>query len=1670
LSVLLSTAVPAVAQEQVLVEFGSSNTYLANTSDPGIGMTWTDPDFPDGAWDVGTYGIGYETGVVGAHDLLDTTVPPGTLSIFTRSIFTVADVGAVESLWIGSDHDDGIVVWINGTEVHRSAEMPPTGPLDWDTQPLEGESSNESSPVYYPYHDISAVGIAALQEGANVLAVGVWNVYSTSNDLVLVPQLVANKDRQLTRGPYLQIGTPTSIRIRWRTDAYEDSRVLYGPSPQNLSFSSVDPVLVLDHEVELSGLQPATRYYYAVGSTDEVLAGEDPEHYFETHPPPGPPRPTRIWVVGDTGFPGYGQNSVRDSYYAYSAGTHTDLWLHVGDISQSQGTDLQYQVEFFDGFGEMMGKTVLWPTLGNHDGIHANSVSQSGPYYENFSLPAEGEAGGLSSGTEAYYSFDFANLHFVVLNSQDADRTPGGDMLTWLELDLASTDKDWIFVYFHHPVYSKGHHDSDDPLDSQGRLRDMRENALPILDDYGADLVLAGHSHCYERSFLLDGHYGTSDTLVESMKVDDGDGREDGDGAYWKPLRDAVPYPGPGDGAVYSTVGSGSVHWGGTLDHPVMVVSLNTLASLVLDVDGLMLDATTIDHACAAPPCPGSVLDYYTIIKGEDCLGADADRDGVCDDVDNCPDDYNPYQDDDDGDGQGDPCDPCPHDPEDDGEGDGHCADVDNCPDDANPNQEDDDGDGQGDICDACPHDPDDDGDADGLCADVDNCPEDANPDQDDGDGDGVGDICDDCPVDPDNDADNDTVCGDVDNCPAIPNGGQTDTDADGPGDPCDPCPLDPDDDADGDLVCGNADNCPFVANDQSDADLDGIGDVCDGCALDPDNDFDEDGFCGDADNCPGAPNPGQADSDADGIGDACDAPDDADGDSVPDVTDNCPAAPNPAQQDEDGDGMGDVCDADADDDGVPDLQDCAPLSAGVSAAPGDVGATLRLDKEGGGTLRWERATQGHASNLYLGLPSAGSLTCLEFVNAGTATTHLDEPNPGQLFCYLVAAVNACGEGSLGHGPAGVPRIPTDVCPVDGTDSDGDGIGDLLDNCPLAPNVDLSDVDRDFIGDVCDNCPTVANPDQADADGDGRGDVCAHLDDSDGDGIENPDDNCPDVPNTTQVDTDSDGLGNACDADDDNDGVDDGSDPAPLDPDICGDSDGDSCDDCDVGTDDLGPLSDSDPLNDGPDLDQDGICDAGDDDPSFDLEFYSSETTTQLTDSVIGGWTTALTLHVDRSAATESKEFLILGSMDLTGDSSGYQGTQMWYRLHNGSYNLDSNQDLETVDGRAPNDLGLPGTDAQEQGAPLFFMQKVTLDASAHTFTLDFDLSDDSTDTARMRTASLVALELPPGYAWVSLQGTHTGADDAPAMTDDTQSWTDGELVYGDLNGAKIYNLTDGSDCVVTSNTSTTVTCTLAGGADNDWDAGDRYTLQWCDDDNADVEEQTVLTLQVDPETATDYLVIWQGTSYHHVQHQADEGTRLYENGSLLFEENEPALESYGTGNDMPYTVGSVYFKNISSGTDFTWTIEGHGGNESCVQRAGIIAIPYGAGQAIGTTHTDSSTSTDSTQDWADSSCVLSESLSEGDHLLLAGVYGGTINGYHALDWRTRLGAMTHTFYAWDDVDVDHPSRRIYANVMGGSLPSGITAMEIEHHLSNSGPGYDATQLQKCYLWIGRIP
>ncbi len=404
----------------------------------------------------------------------------------------------------------------------------------------------------------------------------------------------------LERHPYLQMATPDSVTVVWTTLASSTGAVHYGPAPDQLDDIVASAGSGTQHEVRLDGLSPNTRYYYRVMGDGEALAGGDEVHTFLTAPAVGTDRKFRAWIVGDSGTGGSMQGMVRDAMVQYAGLYPPQIYLHLGDMAYTDGTYDEFTENFYAPYADILRNTPVWPTMGNHEGSSSDSGTQSGPYYGGYVLPTAAQAGGLASGTEAYYSFDYANVHFVVLDSHDSNRDPGGAMLTWLTSDLMSTDQEWIVAYWHHPPYTKGSHDSD----TEGALVDMRENALPILEAGGVDLVLGGHSHIYERTYLLDGAYQTP-SMANVGVLDDRDGRVDGDGPYTKP-----PGLSGHQGAVYVVAGHGGTGVSQDDVHPLVFFDEVANGSCLLDVQSNRLSLINIRS-------DGAVTDRVSILKGD---------------------------------------------------------------------------------------------------------------------------------------------------------------------------------------------------------------------------------------------------------------------------------------------------------------------------------------------------------------------------------------------------------------------------------------------------------------------------------------------------------------------------------------------------------------------------------------------------------------------------------------------------------------------------------------------------------------------------------------------------------------------------------------------------------------------------------------------------------------------------------------------------------------------------------------------------------------------------------------------------------------------------------------------------------------------------------------------
>lgn len=583
---------PAAARADILVGKGAAWSYLDNGSDQGT--VWRSPAFNDSGWKTGPAQLGYGDGDEATVVSYGSNSSAKYITTYFRRHFSVANPAAFVSLTLNLKRDDGAVVYLNGVEVHRGNM--PTGAIGYTTRATSALSGADEA-TFFP----SSLSTGQLAAGDNVIAVEIHQSDPTSSDISFDLELLGNTSVSVTRGPYLQMAAANGVTVRWRTDAATNSRVRFGTSQGALTLTADDTAVTTEHVVRLTGLAAETRYYYSVGSATATLAGGDGATFFETSPPAGTARPARIWVIGDSGTANADAAAVYNAYRTFTGSTYTDLWLMLGDNAYEDGTDAQYQTAVFNMYPALLRQSPLWPTLGNHDGHTADSALQSGPYYDIFTLPRNAEAGGMASGTEAYYSFDYSNLHFVVLDSYETDRSTTGAMMTWLKADLQAATADWLIAFWHHPPYSKGSHDSD--VDTE--LKEMRQNFLPVLEDNGVDLVLTGHSHAYERSKFIDGHYGLSSTFSSTTHViDGGSGRVDGTGAYSK-ATGGVPH----DGAVYVVAGSSGQISGGALNHPAMYLSLNELGSMVLDVDGLTLNAKFLNNN-------GTVRDYFTLLKG----------------------------------------------------------------------------------------------------------------------------------------------------------------------------------------------------------------------------------------------------------------------------------------------------------------------------------------------------------------------------------------------------------------------------------------------------------------------------------------------------------------------------------------------------------------------------------------------------------------------------------------------------------------------------------------------------------------------------------------------------------------------------------------------------------------------------------------------------------------------------------------------------------------------------------------------------------------------------------------------------------------------------------------------------------------------------------------------
>lgn len=561
LNVLCSVSTGTLTAGIVLA---SNSVWKYNDSGVDLGVHWRNNSYNDAGWQKGKAELGF-------GDSPTTLLQPGSICYYFRKTFNI-DNPIQYSSFIGKiRRDDGIVIYLNGKQIFRNNM--PSGSITYSTPALMNCTDDGDSMLFV------SMDASDFLNGSNLFAVEIHSNNLNDADLTFEFELESVLPGILPvilRGPYLQSTTTSSCVIKWRTDIETDSKVGYGINATSEN-TIKQTEMVLDHSVRIDGLLPNTKYKYYIGST-AITLGQGADHFLTTAPLKGSTQPLRIWAIGDFGNGSVSQEQVLQSYLNLLGNKKNDMWIWLGDNAYYNGTDSEYTSNVFNKYHQQFKNWNFYPAIGNHDYggkgyLSPASLGVDFPYFDIFNLPNKGQCGGVPSGTEKYYSYDWGNVHFIALDSYGAYNSVSSPMYNWLLSDLQLNASKWIIAYWHHPPFSKGTHNSDGEVE----MVNMRQNIVPLLERFGVDLVLTGHSHTYERSYFMHGHYGLATTFDSTHIIQAGDGLN-------------APYVKNADhnGTVYAVCGVGgqtSAAVSSDYPHNAMVSSISSVAgSAVIDI------------------------------------------------------------------------------------------------------------------------------------------------------------------------------------------------------------------------------------------------------------------------------------------------------------------------------------------------------------------------------------------------------------------------------------------------------------------------------------------------------------------------------------------------------------------------------------------------------------------------------------------------------------------------------------------------------------------------------------------------------------------------------------------------------------------------------------------------------------------------------------------------------------------------------------------------------------------------------------------------------------------------------------------------------------------------------------------------------------------------------
>lgn len=289
----------------------------------------------------------------------------------------------------------------------------------------------------------------------------------------------------------------TSRTFMWQSDYAEENPVVeYRQAgdddslmqlPASSDAFSDDGVTTYIHTAAVSDLKPGTAYEYRVGAGDKRSSWQS-FHTAQGHDfkalifPDSQSSDYSVWAA--TAQPAWQRN--QDAQF----------FINMGDLVDNGQDHYQWNA-WFDVVGNMIARIPVVPLLGNHETYDKDwKVRMPEAYLHLFALPRIDR----EKYQNQFYSFDYGDVHFVVLNTQSqelADFEPSldEDEVAWFKEDMAKTTKKWKIVLMHKDPLQYGFANRPQPREEgfspEGRLW------MPLFDQYGVDAVLSAHLHTY---------------------------------------------------------------------------------------------------------------------------------------------------------------------------------------------------------------------------------------------------------------------------------------------------------------------------------------------------------------------------------------------------------------------------------------------------------------------------------------------------------------------------------------------------------------------------------------------------------------------------------------------------------------------------------------------------------------------------------------------------------------------------------------------------------------------------------------------------------------------------------------------------------------------------------------------------------------------------------------------------------------------------------------------------------------------------------------------------------------------------------------------------------------------------------------------------------------------